>query len=93
MDAKNIAKITLKSMIIKTSREWTTAHAHPLRVCCIFFKEVVVVGGGGGLTFKILKAFSFYYCVHSANINKKLYFFGGGASFVLQIHFRFTVHR
>ena len=43
-----------------------------------------MVVGGGGLTFKILKAFLFYYCVHSAN--------GGGASFVLQIQFQFTVH-
>ena len=40
--------------------------------------------GGGDLTFKILKAFLFYYRVHSAN--------GGGASFVPQIQFQFTVH-
>ena len=35
-----------------------------------------VEGGGGGrleeLTFKILKAFLFYCCVHSANINQNL---------------------
>ena len=36
----------------------------------------------GDLTFKILNAFLFYYCVHSANINKKIvFFFGGGDIF------------
>ena len=35
-------------------------------------------GGRGKLMFKILKAFLFYYCVHSANINQKLYFGGRG---------------
>ena len=47
---------------------------------------VVVRGGGGGAMSKILQ------CVHSANINQKLYFLGGRGSFVLQMHF-FTVHR
>ena len=47
--------------------------------------------------FKILKAFLFYYCVHSANINQKSYFFflfwGGLGSFGLQMYFFFTVHQ
>ena len=45
-------------MVVKTSREWTTVHAQPLRVCKIFFTEE----GGGRLeelTFKILKHFYF----------------------------------
>ena len=48
-------------------------------------------GGRGGPYFKILKAFLFYYCLHSANINQKLYFFflfwGGLGSFGLQMYF------
>ena len=47
----------------------------------IFFGE----GGGGRgggrleeLTFKILKAFLFYYCAHSANINRNCNSRGGG---------------
>ena len=39
-----------------------------------------MVVGVGDLTFKILKAFLFYYSVHSANINQNLwgFFLGGG---------------
>ena len=42
-----------------------------------------MVVGVGDLTFKILKAFLFYYSVHSANINQNLcFFFWGGGHFL-----------
>ena len=63
----------------------------------IFFGEEGGGGGGRGggrleeLTFKILKAFLFYYCAHSANINQNCNSRGGGGSFAYRCIF--TVHR
>ena len=45
-------------------------------------------GGGGGLTFKILKAFLFYYCVHSANGGGWV---GGGVGHFLCYRYNFSL--
>ena len=77
-------------MIIKTSQEWTTGHAHPLRVCKIFFREG---GGMPGRTF-VLNFESIFILLLCTHINKKKMGFWGGVVGVFCAPDLFvTVHR